>query len=473
MGIRDRARGIVLFIIVAFILIGSGKAERILAAGPVTMDENMVIYVGEERYLDIKNMGGAASVKVSTSDKKVVATNSQGKIKGVSEGKAVVTVQLQLGRKKCAVKINVRVGGANLGRSKKLNGESEPDEDNDKMPVLCFHKVLTIGESTNISFSNIDFYNADIEFESADEEVARVARNGRITAVDKGKTTVTARVTQNKKTYVFKQIIHVVEKAAKSSVDETDINKFFSETGFVGSSICVGLKNYFNSKGKDFLGGPVMMVKGCYSFMNDASSSNTYKVQYNGVPYKAKDAIYHSGVKNVFIQMGTNDLWEKPDSAYNRYVSYLKGIHERNPNVRIFIESTTPVHTPQNSLLTNSNVDRLNSLMAAYCKGKKDMYYVDINTNMKDASGKLKTEFTSDSFVHLTGKAYDSWTNDIKKYVKKLLIAEEKAEKAVMTAENCHTSTSYKKAVKLVNKLQKSSVKSLLKKRLSDVKKYL
>lgn len=254
-------------------------------------------------------------------------------------------------------------------------------------------------------------------------------------------------------------------------ITKKERNAYFSKSAFIGSSIGVGLKNYINSKGKGYLGHPVMLVQGCYSFANDASKNTTYKIKYKGKSYKAKDAIAASHVKRVFICMGTNDLWKDVKSTIKDYIKYIKGIQKRNPGVVIFIESTPPMCSARcRKYLNNKSIKKLNKAMKAYCSKKKDVYYIDIADGLRDSKGGLSRKYSSDGYVHLTSSAYKIWMNNVTKYVDQLLIAEKKAKKAVRRAEKNTTKENYDIAVTYINALESSTVKSKLKKRINKIK---
>lgn len=202
----------------------------------------------------------------------------------------------------------------------------------------------------------------------------------------------------------------------QSCTDE-QLNAWFSDAGFVGNSIGVGLASYIKRQGEGYLGGPTMMVKGSYSFLNDGKSNPKYRIEFGGFNGPARDVVARSGVKKVFINMGTNDLWEAPAKAYQRYVDYIQGIKNSSPGILIFIEATTavcPGHEGRG--LSNKNVDELNSMIRSYCANNKNMYYIDINSVMKE-NGALKTSLSSDRDVHLTNSAYKIWMDTVVRYV--------------------------------------------------------
>jgi lysophospholipase L1-like esterase len=214
-----------------------------------------------------------------------------------------------------------------------------------------------------------------------------------------------------------------------------------------------------------------MLVKGCYSFSNDNIVGGQYRLTYQGKDYSARDAVAKAKVKYVFINMGTNDLYETPEKVYERYKNYIKGIQKKNPGIRIFIESTTPVfHAGQKGGLNNKNVNRLNKLMEKYCNRNRDLYFIDITTALKDSHGGLAAEYCSDHYVHITMSGYRVWTQKVCAYVKHLLIQEKKAKIAVKYAKKRKIKKEYMRAKRLVGQLEKSTLKTELTKKLKGIK---
>lgn len=257
-------------------------------------------------------------------------------------------------------------------------------------------------------------------------------------------------------------------------ISQKELNKYFSDSAFIGNSISKGLKMYFDSKGKKFLGHPTMLVQGCYSFANDKRQGSEYQIRYKGKKLKAKDAVAAAKVKYVFINMGTNDLWKPASQTYKDYVQYIKGIRKRNPKLVIFIQGTTPMCSSRNRrFLNNSAIRNLNKKMKKYCDEHKDLYYVDISEKLKTASGGLKAQYSSDNYVHLTMSGYKIWTKNLTSYVRKLILLEKNAIKAVEIAQKSKTQINYDTAEKWVLKLEKSTVKQKLLKKLKHIKPYI
>ena len=258
-------------------------------------------------------------------------------------------------------------------------------------------------------------------------------------------------------------------KKIKVKVTKKEMKKFFNKSAFIGSSIGLGQKMYLDYEGKKYMGHPKMLVKGNYSFTNDKGGKNS--ISYKGKSGPARKAVKRAKVKRVFINMGTNDLFEGHKKVFKRYKKYISSMKKTNKGIIIYIESMTPVYkSGQKSGLNNKNVNKLNKKLETYCKKQKDVYYIDITTQMKDKSGGLKKKYTSDDYVHITMAGYRVWHKKVYKYIKNKITTEKKAKTAVKYASKYRTTNEINRAKKLVNKLQSSTIKTNLKKKLRKVK---
>lgn len=255
-------------------------------------------------------------------------------------------------------------------------------------------------------------------------------------------------------------------------ITKKERDRYYSDSAFIGNSVSIGLKMYFNSGGKGVCGKPVMLVRECYSFANDRKAGSPYRVQYRGRRYRAKDAIAAAKVKRVFINMGSNDLWKPSAQTYKDYVRYIKEIRKQNPKVVIFIQGTTPMCSARNRrYLNNSSIRALNKRMEKYCKKQKDIYYVDISKGLETAAGGLQRKYSSDGYVHLKMSGYKIWTKNLNSYVSKLLLKEKNAALAVAFAKEQKTAETYAEAEKRVAGLENSTVRQKLQKKLKQLKK--
>lgn len=429
--------------------------------------ESVTLTPGSSYHLDFRNVGRKADISIVSDDPDTVGVNSKGKIIPRKCGSASVHVNWKSGREDFHVIIRVHVKYDSFLKINNYGNPLKKTSANTDRAKLYFHRELRKGSRNRVRLQNLAA-GAEVSYLSTKPEIVSVDETGILTAKKPGTSVVRTTVAQNGKKYTFYETIHVKEsKDSSRKISTSERNQWFSDSGFIGSSIGVGQKMYFDSQKKGYLGNPTMLVKGCYSFMNDASDSNTYKLTYRGKSYKARTAVRLSGVKKIFINMGMNDLWESPEGVYKRYVSYLDGIRKDSPGIIIFIESTTPVASGnEKKKLSNKNVNKLNAMMKEYCDSQKDMYYIDVNSCLKGKDGCLKRGYSSDGYVHLSMSGYAEWMKALCAYTDWLMIQEKAAEDAVKTAVESREKTDYNAAKKLVGSLEKSTVKSKLSKKL-------
>lgn len=211
------------------------------------------------------------------------------------------------------------------------------------------------------------------------------------------------------------------DPAKSGKLTDFKVEDFFSKAVFIGNSTSEGLTSYFKSKGKKYLGGPLVAAKVSYTFNSDKAKLNGYMLKYKGNQLQAKALVKKAGSKYALIMMGTNDLvGTSASSVAKKYKSYIEGIQKENPGVVIYIQSTTPRRGSKNvKNLSNKKIDELNKLMKSYADSKSNVNYIDISTPLKDNDGNMKKSYCSDGYVHLNMKGYKVWVNTVVDYVRK------------------------------------------------------
>lgn len=230
------------------------------------------------------------------------------------------------------------------------------------------------------------------------------------------------------------------DPAKNGQMTDFKVNDFFSKAVFIGNSTSEGLTTYFRSKGKKYLGGPLVAAKVSYTFNSDKAKLNGYMLLYKGTQMQAKAVVKAAGSKYALIMMGTNDLvGTSASSVAKKYKTYIEGIMKENPKVVIYIQSTTPRRGTKNvKNLSNTKINELNKLMKEYADSTSNVYFIDISTPLKDESGEMKKSYCSDGYVHLNMKGYKVWVdtvvNSVKnQYVEKIIADAKKATKNAKT----------------------------------------
>lgn len=113
----------------------------------------------------------------------------------------------------------------------------------------------------------------------------------------------------------------------------------------------------------------------------------------------------------VFIEGGTNDIDKLPtDSIFSNIKMIIAQIRAGSPNSKIYYQSVLPMGEGQ----FKEKIENLNQLINAYC-ARNQIVFINLYPDFLRGNG-IKKELTIDG-IHLTGKGYAIWAEDIKKYV--------------------------------------------------------
>ena len=128
----------------------------------------------------------------------------------------------------------------------------------------------------------------------------------------------------------------------------------------------------------------------------------------------------------VFINIGTNDLsWDNiPISEMiGNYDKIISEIEKNVPDVKIYLMAYYPVNFEAASeemkeclkIRTNDKINRANEEVKKLAD-KHGQRYIDINRNLKDEQGRLKSEYTIEG-MHINEDGYRAVYDDIMVYV--------------------------------------------------------
>ena len=464
---------VLIFAVIAAVVIpfslkgGSGNSSnKNGGAAPVVEKKNTVTFTQEitlakERSLQLENSFPEGSdLTFKSSDENVATVDENGKIKAVNAGVAYVSAEVKNGKYDAIYNTKVFVIISDFLKTVK---NKDSDVLNDGMTVP---KLAKTDDVFNITVGGID-KKGEVSFSSSNDKVATVNENGEVKALKKGRADITATVTQGDNTYVLTEKLAVYDDIYDYSVTDEQRIEYYKDAAFIGNSIGVGLKAYIENNLGSKLGKPLIMVKGSYAFHNDKSSNSGYMIEYEGKEMKAKNAVKASGKKKIFINMGTNDLFNGGEVATKNYIEYVEGIKELSPDVTIFIESTTSA-TPGKAV-KSSNVKVLNENMKKYCDEHEDFYFIDFNKYLVDGNYDLYPKYSTDNYVHLNNTAYEIWMNEVMSFTDKMMVGEQVADNAVETAEATKLSEHIEQARALVDELPKGAVKDGYNERLDKL----
>lgn len=193
---------------------------------------------------------------------------------------------------------------------------------------------------------------------------------------------------------------------------------YLDDAVFIGDSVSLKLKNYVTAKRKTeagFFGKAQFLAAGSMGSGNALKplGSSSIHPSYNGKKALLEDNVAAMGAKKVYIMLGANDLaLYGIDGSAENMSKLLAKIKAKSPNVKIFVQSATPIIKEQQMTnLNNPNLAAYDAKLSELCK-KNGYYYIDIASAMRDSEGNLKPEYCSDPNdlgIHFTDKACQVW----------------------------------------------------------------
>ena len=124
----------------------------------------------------------------------------------------------------------------------------------------------------------------------------------------------------------------------------------------------------------------------------------------------------------IFLLIGINDLARGKSTEYilNNYRKIVTQIQSESPGTQLYVQSILPVNEAFNQFRNHCNktdsVLVINKSLQQMAE-EMDYTFVDIFTPFSDHDKKLRKDLTEDG-LHLNGRGYQVWRNELKKHVK-------------------------------------------------------
>lgn len=251
---------------------------------------------------------------------------------------------------------------------------------------------------------------------------------------DKNKNTIpfasTTKIDSNKKTEPVSSTVAVTEiPTEQPSQQKGEVNtpgavsqsaavspSYFDDAAFVGDSVSLMLSYYAPSDGG--LGNAQFFTAGslgCANALWEVSDESVHP-SYRGEKMLIEDCIAKSGAKTVYIMLGMNDLGLYGlEATVENYETLVERILEKSPNVKIVIQSMTPMASTSTIIgesLNNDNIKKYNAELSSLCN-RRGWSFVDVASVMYDEGGNnLNNDYCSDPEglgVHFTDAGCQAW----------------------------------------------------------------
>ena len=134
-------------------------------------------------------------------------------------------------------------------------------------------------------------------------------------------------------------------------------------------------------------------------------------INKDGKKVTIMEALEKTKFSKVYIMLGINETgWKYNNLFIQKYTEIIDQIKKINPEAVIYIQSILPVSnkvSTEHQYLKNSKINEYNSLIQKMAN-EENVYYIDVNTAIRDSSGNLPEEAATDG-IHLNKTYCGKW----------------------------------------------------------------
>ena len=201
-------------------------------------------------------------------------------------------------------------------------------------------------------------------------------------------------------------------------------NAFFADAVFVGDSLTVGFEDYCRSHPDSIATDSTCFLARVSCSARVAISSNALSShagimpKFNGnVQYIEDSVAQMPHVNKMFICFGMNDLTgSSPQQFLSDMQTLISRVLSKRPDMKVYIISIPCVVNGVNTGgLSNNSIAAANLLLQETCM-TNGWGFVNLSEYLMGSDGALRSEYSSDHYVHENTKAYEIWNRVLKNY---------------------------------------------------------
>lgn len=204
----------------------------------------------------------------------------------------------------------------------------------------------------------------------------------------------------------------------------TDCDSFFEHSVFVGDSLTVGFQGFCSGSADSIASENTYFLARESGSAQAAISEKALTTfahimpKYQGKVQLIEDSIAQMpDVEKVFICFGMNDLVSAtPEKFVQNLDTLINRILAKSPNVSIYILSVPCIiEGVQAGSLSNTSIQNANMLLNAVCV-EKQWGFINTAEYLMSESHAIRSEYSSDGYVHENAAAYRIWTKVLRNY---------------------------------------------------------
>jgi hypothetical protein len=187
----------------------------------------------------------------------------------------------------------------------------------------------------------------------------------------------------------------------------------FPNTLFIGDSRTVGLRDYGKLSDATFFCNVGLNAYRVWSESLDVSGVGKVTLE---------QLLEKKQFERVYVMLGINELGYNPATTAKKYEGIVSGIHAKQPNAKVIINSTLHVTKACNditegskAIFTNKRINDFNDRIAALANNV-NVFYLDLNPAFDDANGHMTSEYAAGDGIHIKAKYYLLWRDYLDKH---------------------------------------------------------
>lgn len=175
---------------------------------------------------------------------------------------------------------------------------------------------------------------------------------------------------------------------------------YLNSCTFIGDSLTYGMLSY-----------GIVPQENVYATMSmTAANIETEQVETANGKTTVLSALEQSAGENIYIMLSASaSSYMSISDMYSKLTAFISSVKARCQGSRIFIVSAPPVSSSRESSkespIKNSDIDSYNSDLLEYANSN-GVYYLDINSLLKDSTGYLPFDYSENDGLHLKEAAY-------------------------------------------------------------------
>ena len=190
--------------------------------------------------------------------------------------------------------------------------------------------------------------------------------------------------------------------------EPVDQSYFATDTLFIGDSLTVGLQLYSGLKSNYY----------CFVGMSTYNAFEQKFIEKFGQQITLGEALRADGNKwkRIYVQIGVNEMYQELDRYIADYEKVIDGVLECCPDAKIYIQSVFPMTAASAAKETysqyggNAKLAGFNQKLVEMCS-RRHFYYVNVCSQLTDASGNLPEPYAGGDGIHLLPTSYKIWVD--------------------------------------------------------------